>query len=64
VNLSLDRARLKDIVFRAVTTRDPQWFKTLQANPEATIQVAAYKGYDSYQRKTSRDSPVVILTPA
>jgi F420H(2)-dependent quinone reductase len=68
--------------------RDPQWFKNLQANPEATIQlgpethrvrasvatpeekkvlwpkaVAAYKGYDSYQRKTSRDIPLVILTP-
>jgi deazaflavin-dependent oxidoreductase (nitroreductase family) len=68
--------------------RDPQWFKNLQANPEATIQVgadtipvrasvatpeekavlwpkvvAAYKGYDGYQRKTSRDIPVVILTP-
>lgn len=68
--------------------RDPQWFKNLQENPEATIQfgadvikvrasvatpeekktlwpkaVAAYKGYDSYQRKTSRDIPVVILTP-
>ena len=67
--------------------RDPQWFKNLQANPEATIQVgpdvvkvratvatpeekkalwpkavAAYKGYDSYQRKTTRDIPVVILT--
>jgi deazaflavin-dependent oxidoreductase (nitroreductase family) len=24
--------------------------------------VAAYKGYDNYQRKTSRDIPVVILT--
>ena len=24
--------------------------------------VAAYKGYDGYQRKTSRDIPVVILT--
>jgi deazaflavin-dependent oxidoreductase (nitroreductase family) len=69
--------------------RDPQWFKNLQANPEATIQVgpdtfrvrasvatpeekavlwpkvvAAYKGYDGYQRKTSRSIPVVILTPA
>lgn len=68
--------------------RHPQWFKNLQANPDATIQlgsdvikvrasvatpeekkalwpkaVAAYKGYDSYQRKTSRDIPVVILTP-
>jgi deazaflavin-dependent oxidoreductase (nitroreductase family) len=68
--------------------RDPQWFKNLQANPEATIQVgadtipvrasvataeektvlwpkvvAAYKGYEGYQRKTSRDIPVVILTP-
>ena len=68
--------------------RDPQWFKNLQATPEATIQlgsdtipvramvatqeekkalwpkaIAAYKGYDSYQRKTSRDIPVVILTP-
>jgi deazaflavin-dependent oxidoreductase (nitroreductase family) len=68
--------------------RDPQWFKNLEANPEATIQVgtatipvrasvatpeekavlwpkvvAAYKGYDGYQRKTSRDIPVVILTP-
>jgi deazaflavin-dependent oxidoreductase (nitroreductase family) len=69
--------------------RDPQWFKNLQANPEATIQlggetipvrarvasaeekktlwpkaVAAYKGYDGYQRKTSRDIPVVILSRA
>ena len=68
--------------------RDPQWFKNLQANPEATLQtgadtipvraavatpeeksvlwpkvVAAYKGYEGYQRKTSRDIPVVILTP-
>lgn len=67
--------------------RDPQWFKNLQANPEATIQlgdekipvratvatpeekkelwpkaVAAYKGYDGYQRKTARDIPMVILT--
>ena len=67
--------------------RDPQWFRNLQANPEATIQlgaekipvraaiatpeekktlwpkvVGAYKGYDGYQRKTSRDIPVVILT--
>ena len=67
--------------------RDPQWFKNLQANPEATIQlegqtipvratvatpeekktlwpkvIAAYKGYANYQRKTSRDIPVVILT--
>lgn len=147
MNLPLDRARLKDIVARVVTTlhtqayrrtggklgatargvppmllltttgrrsgqprttplagirdgdryllvasyggddRDPQWFKNLQANPEATIQVggdtipvraevaspdekaalwpkvvAAYKGFDSYQRKTSREIPVVILT--
>jgi len=68
--------------------RDPQWFKNLQANPEATIQigadtipvratvatpeekvvlwpkvVAAYNGYDGYQRKTDRPIPVVILTP-
>jgi deazaflavin-dependent oxidoreductase (nitroreductase family) len=68
--------------------RDPQWFKNLQAKPEATIQVgpdvipvkaavatpeekvvlwpkavAAYKGYEGYQRKTDRDIPVVILTP-
>ena len=67
--------------------RDPQWFRNLQANPEATIQlgaetipvratiatpeekktlwpkaVSAYKGYEGYQRKTSRDIPVVILT--
>jgi F420H(2)-dependent quinone reductase len=66
--------------------RDPQWFKNLQANPEATIEVegetipvraavatpaekqalwpkvlGAYKGYDNYQRRTSRDIPVVIL---
>jgi deazaflavin-dependent oxidoreductase (nitroreductase family) len=67
--------------------RDPQWFKNLQANPEATIEVegetipvrarvadpeekqalwpkvlAAYKGYANYQRRSSRDIPVVILT--
>lgn len=67
--------------------RHPQWFKNLQANPEATIELygetipvratvataeekkalwpkvlAAYKGYDGYQRRTSRDIPVVILT--
>ena len=66
--------------------RHPQWFKNLQANPEATIQLggetipvratvstpeekaalwpkvlAAYKGYANYQRRTSRDIPVVIL---
>ena len=68
--------------------RHPQWFKNLEANPEATIQLgtdtikvratvatpeekkalwpkvlAAYKGYANYQRKTTRDIPVVILTP-
>jgi deazaflavin-dependent oxidoreductase (nitroreductase family) len=67
--------------------RDPQWFKNLQANPEASLQigaevfpvraavataeekkalwpkvVAGYKGYDGYQRRTSRDIPVVVLT--
>jgi F420H(2)-dependent quinone reductase len=67
--------------------RDPQWFKNLQANPNATVQlgtesfpvqatvasddekktlwpkvVGIYKGYEGYQRKTSRDIPVVILT--
>jgi F420H(2)-dependent quinone reductase len=66
--------------------RDPQWFKNLQADPEASIEVegetiavraivagpeqkqalwpkvlAAYKGYSNYQRRTSRDIPVVIL---
>jgi deazaflavin-dependent oxidoreductase (nitroreductase family) len=68
--------------------RDPQWFKNLQAKPEALIQVgaetipvrasvatpeektvlwpkvvAAYKGYEGYQRKTERSIPVVILSP-
>ena len=67
--------------------RDPQWFKNLQFNPEARIQlggetipvratvaseeekkalwpkvVESYRGYEGYQRKTSRDIPVVILT--
>jgi deazaflavin-dependent oxidoreductase (nitroreductase family) len=67
--------------------RHPQWFRNLQANPDATLQVgpdsfpvratvappeekadlwakvvAAYKGYEGYQRKTSRDIPVVVLT--
>ena len=67
--------------------RDPQWFKNLEANPDATLQIgaetfpvraavataeeknalwpkvaASYKGYDGYQRKTSRDIPVVVLT--
>jgi len=67
--------------------RDPQWFKNLQSNPQATIQfggetiavratvasdeekkalwpkvVDSYKGYEGYQRKTSRDIPVVVLT--
>jgi deazaflavin-dependent oxidoreductase (nitroreductase family) len=67
--------------------RDPQWYRNLQANPEATIQLGAetipvratvatpeekktlwpkvvgvYKGYEGYQRKTSRDIPVVVLT--
>jgi len=69
--------------------RDPQWFKNLQATPEATLQigaetfpvratvatpeekkalwpkvVASYKGYEGYQRKTSRDIPVVVLSRA
>ena len=69
--------------------RHPQWYRNLQANPEATVQVGAvtrrvraatataeqkaalwprvvalYRGYDAYQRKTNRDIPLVILTPA
>ena len=69
--------------------RDPQWFKNLEANPEATLQIGAetfrvraavatpeeketlwpkvvarYKGYEGYQRRTSRDIPVVVLTRA
>ena len=67
--------------------RTPQWVRNLEVNPEATIQlrtetipvrarvatpeekkalwpkvIAAYKGYDNYQRKTSRDIPVLIFT--
>jgi deazaflavin-dependent oxidoreductase (nitroreductase family) len=69
--------------------RHPQWYRNLQANPEATVQVGAqarrvraatataeekaelwprvvalYPGYGAYQRKTTRDIPLVILTPA
>ena len=39
------------------TIATPEEKKTLW--PKAT---AAYKGYDGYQRRTSRDIPVVILT--
>jgi F420H(2)-dependent quinone reductase len=87
VNIMADGDRWILVASYAGDDRDPQWFKNLQANPEATIQlgtekirvratvatpeekpdlwkkaVATYKGYDSYQRKTSRDIPVVILT--
>jgi deazaflavin-dependent oxidoreductase (nitroreductase family) len=65
----------------------PGWFKNLQANPEATIQVKdeqipvrmsvadgeererlwaamteVWPDYDSYQQKTDRQIPVVVLS--
>jgi F420H(2)-dependent quinone reductase len=82
-----DRDRFLAIASFGGDDRHPQWFKNLQANPEATIELggetipvratvatpeekkalwpkvlAAYKGYANYQRRTSRDIPVVILT--
>jgi F420H(2)-dependent quinone reductase len=87
LNIMADGERWLLVASYGGDDRDPQWFKNLQANPEATIQVgaetfpvraavateeekkvlwpkvvASYKGYEGYQRKTSRDIPVVILT--
>jgi len=89
LNIVADVARWLLFASYGGDDRDPQWFKNLQSNPEATIQlgaetirvrasvatedekktlwpkvVASYKGYDGYQRKTSRDIPVVVLTRA
>jgi deazaflavin-dependent oxidoreductase (nitroreductase family) len=88
LNCTTDGDRYLAVASYGGDDRDPQWFKNLQANPDATIQVggdtiavrasvatpeekktlwpkvvAAYKGYENYQRKTERDIPVVILTP-
>lgn len=88
LNIMVDGDRFLLVASYGGDDRDPQWFKNLQANPEATVQlgaksfpvratvaseeekkglwpkvVAAYKGYEGYQRNTSRDIPVVILTP-
>ena len=87
LNIMADGDRFLLVASYGGDDRDPQWFKNLQAHPEATVQlgaesfpvratvateeekkslwpkvVAAYKGYEGYQRKTSRDIPVVILT--
>ena len=49
--------------------REKQQVRAVKATPEEKAElwprvVAAYSGYASYQRKTQRDIPVVILTPA
>ncbi|MEW6476090.1 MAG: nitroreductase family deazaflavin-dependent oxidoreductase [Actinomycetota bacterium] len=87
LNIMADGDRYLLVASYGGDDRDPQWFRNLQANPEATVQlgadtfrvrasvasqeekktlwpkvVASYKGYEGYQRKTSRDIPVVILT--
>jgi F420H(2)-dependent quinone reductase len=89
LNIMADGERWLLVASYGGDDRDPQWFRNLQANAEATIQVgsdiirvraavatpedkktlwpkvvAAYKGYEGYQRKTSRDIPVVVLTRA
>jgi F420H(2)-dependent quinone reductase len=87
LNIMADGDRFLLVASYGGDDRDPQWFKNLQANPNATVQlgtesfpvratvatddekktlwpkvVGIYKGYEGYQRKTSRDIPVVILT--
>lgn len=48
---------------------DPQPYTARMAAPEERERLwprctAAYKGYASYQRKTERELPLVLLTPA
>lgn len=68
--------------------RDPYWWRNLQANPEAGVQIksvtmrvraeqaspeekarlwpemaSVYRNYDDYQKKTTRQIPLVLLHP-
>ncbi|WP_326548673.1 nitroreductase family deazaflavin-dependent oxidoreductase [Mycolicibacterium sp. ND9-15] len=80
-----DSARVVLVASKGGDDRDPDWYRNLQANPDAEVVihgsrrkvrartavpeekaelwpkiVAAYKGYADYQKRTSRDIPVVI----
>lgn len=80
-----DSTRVVLVASKGGDDRHPDWYRNLQANPDAEIViggsrrkihartaasqekaqlwpviVAAYKGYADYQKRTSRDIPVVI----
>lgn len=80
-----DSSRVVLVASKGGDDRHPDWYRNLQANPDAELViyksrrkihartatpdekaelwpkiVAAYKGYADYQKRTSRDIPVVI----
>jgi deazaflavin-dependent oxidoreductase (nitroreductase family) len=80
-----DDRRLVLVASKGGDDRNPDWYRNLQAHPDAEVVVdgkrrkihartadadekaelwpkivAAYKGYAGYQRRTTRDIPVVI----
>ncbi len=80
-----DDQRIVLVASKGGDDRHPDWYRNLQATPDAEIVingetrrvtartatpeeeaelwpqiVAAYRGYESYQKRTSRDIPVVI----
>lgn len=84
-------ARGRDIVVVASKggmSRDPLWYKNLQANPDVEVEIGRekrelvartakpeekaalwpklvemYRDFEDYQARTSRDIPVIILSP-
>jgi deazaflavin-dependent oxidoreductase (nitroreductase family) len=80
-----DSTRVVLVASKGGDDRHPDWYRNLQANPDAEVVIhrtrrrirartatpdekaelwpkviAAYKGYADYQKRTSRDIPVVI----
>lgn len=83
-----DGGRVVLVASKGGDDRDPDWFRNLEAQPEAELiidgqrrpvrarraspeeraelwpeVVAAYRGYASYQRRTTREIPLVICEP-
>lgn len=84
----VDGDRVVLVASKGGDARDPDWFKNLEAQPDAELTMggrrravrarvargeeraelwtraaASYHGYDAYQKRTSRQIPVVVLEP-
>lgn len=84
----VDGDRVVVVASKGGDERDPDWFKNLQAHPDAELTIggrrrpvharvatgderadlwaraaAAYRGYDAYRKRTSRQIPLVVLEP-